>query len=136
MEGDLKKPGTVEGIRKTLLAGTGYKVPEAKAALLVRFFEKKGETMYSELNSASVQLGQLMANHLGVGFTCSAHTADYVPLLASGPGSEHFHGFRQNTEVFRSYLALANIDFRNPESPLLAECGPSAAAAEFASGLA
>lgn len=133
MEGDLKKPGTAQGIQKVLLAGTGYRVPEAKAVLMARFFEKKGETMYNEMNSASVQLGQLMANHLGVGFTGSAHTADYVPLLAVGPGSPRFQGFLQNVEIFRNYLALANIDFRNPEAALLAECGPSAAAVEFAS---
>jgi len=77
-----------------------------------------------------MQLGQLQANYLGVGFTSGAHTADFVPLLALGPGAERFRAFLQNTDVFHHYLALAGIDFRNPTVPLLAETGPSAADVE------
>jgi hypothetical protein len=36
----------------------------------------------------------------------------------------------QNTDFFHRYLALAGIRFRNPELPLMAECGPSANEAE------
>jgi len=75
-------------------------------------------------------LGQLLANHLGVSWTGGAHTADYVPLLAIGPGAERFRGFLQNVEVFRHYLALAGVDYRNPEAPLMAETGPSASDVE------
>ena len=70
-------------------------------------------------------LGQLMANYWGIGFTGNAHTADYVPVIALGPGSDRFRGFIQNTEVFYNYLAFANIDFRNPDEPLIT-AGPDA----------
>jgi alkaline phosphatase len=86
--------------------------------------------LYDGMNGTEMQLGQLQANHLGVGFTSGAHTADFVPLLALGPGAERFGGFLQNTDVFQHYLALAGIDFRNPTVPLLAESGPSAADVE------
>jgi hypothetical protein len=47
-----------------------------------------------------------------------------------GPGAERFRGFLKNTDVLAHLTALAGIDFRNPAAPLLAECGPGAAAAE------
>jgi hypothetical protein len=60
----------------------------------------------------------------------TAHTADFIPLLAYGPGAERFEGFLQNTDLFANYLDLARIRFRNPQVPLLAESAPSATDAE------
>ncbi len=132
MEADLKKATTVASLQKLLRDGTGYKAPEAKLVQLLPFIEKKGYTLYDQLNSVSAQLGQLMGNHYGVGWSSGSHTADYVPLVAVGTGAERFRGFIQNTDVFRHYLDLARIDYRNPEVPLLSatETGPSAAVAE------
>jgi alkaline phosphatase len=109
---------------------TGYKVPAHKAILFARYLLNQEQPLYDQMNSPITQLGQLLANHLGVGWTGNSHTGDYVPLVAIGPGAEHFRGFLQNTDVFHHYLALADIDFRNPEVPLLAECAPSAVEAE------
>jgi alkaline phosphatase len=130
MAKDLSKSGTVAGLQALLLSGTGYKVPAAKAELFLARLQKKSPVLYDSMNLPAVQLGQLMANYLGVGFTSGAHTADFVPLLAVGPGAENFRGFIQNTDIFHHYLALAGIDFRNPEVPLLAEGGPTAEEAE------
>ena len=71
-------------------------------------------------------LGHLMANYIGIGFTGNAHTGDYVPITAVGPGAEKFKGFIENTDVFYHYLGFANIDFRNPTEPLIGEALPSA----------
>ncbi len=116
----IEKDFTVANIQKVTESHTGYKVPEAKATILSQFLGKKGTPLYDGLNSASSQLGQLLANYYGVSWTSSAHTADFVPLVARGPGSSRFRGFIQNTDVFRGYLDLASIDFRNPQAPLLA----------------
>lgn len=110
--------------------GTGYKLSEARAKALAPFLAKKGSTLYDGMNSETVALGQVMANRLGIGFTGSAHTADYVPILALGPGSEMFRGFIQNTEVFYRYLAFGKVDFRNPREPELAESAPVASVVE------
>lgn len=126
----LEKKHTVADIRKVVKEETGYDVPEDKAAMLIDIYEKKGKVMYGATNSVSFQFGQLIANHLGVGWVSGDHTADYVPLIALGPGSSRFRGFLQNTEVFHHYLALAKVDFRNPEAALLAEIGPTAAQVE------
>jgi alkaline phosphatase len=119
---------------KTLLQlvgeATGYALPARKAELLARYLSGEAEPLYEQMDAISAQLGQLLANHLGIGWTGNSHTADYVPLTAVGPGAERFHGFLQNTDIFHHYLALAKIKYRNPEVPLLAECAPRAAESE------
>lgn len=130
LENEWKKSPTVAGVQKLILSATGYQASDARAAMLLTFLEKKGKALYEQMNSATVQFGQLLGNYLGVGWSSSAHTADYVPLLALGPGAERFRGFLQNTDVFRNYLDLARMDYRNPEMPLLAETSPSAAEVE------
>jgi alkaline phosphatase len=110
--------------------GTGYKVPDRKLAALLAFLGKDWRPLFDGMNGAAMQLGQLLGNYYGVTWTSGAHTSDYVPLLARGPGATRFRGFQQNTDIFRHYTDLAGIDHRNPELPLLAECGPFAAEVE------
>lgn len=117
-------------IQQVVASRTGYQIPDRKAALLASFYAKKGLAMYEAMNSVSAQMGQVMANYYGVGWTSGEHTADFVPLLALGPGAGRFRGFLENTDVFHHYLALAGIDFRNPEAPLLTETGPAASEVE------
>lgn len=114
------KTPTTDQIRKVIVESTGYKVPLSKVEQLAPFFEKKGDPLYGLLNSVVAQLGQLMGNHWGIGWSANMHTADYVPLTAVGPGAERFSGFIQNTDVFHHYLAFAGIDFKNPTMPLIA----------------
>ena len=115
------KAPTTEQISKVITESTGYKVPVSKVEALVPFFEKKGDPLYGLLNSVVAQLGQVMGNHWGIGWTANMHTADYVPLTAIGPGAEKFTGFIQNTDVFHHYLAFAGIDFKNPTMPLMVD---------------
>ena len=105
---------------------TGYRMPERRAEMLAPHLAKKGSALYDAMRTDVCALGQAMANYLGIGFTSNAHTADYVPIVAVGPGAERFHGFIQNTDVFYHYLALAKIDFRNPTEPLITQSGPEA----------
>jgi alkaline phosphatase len=119
----------VRRIQEVILETTGYKVSDRRAAAFQAFMAKKGSTVYELMNSETTQLGQLLANHLAVGWAGGAHTGDYVPLTAVGPGAERFAGFVQNVEVFRHLTQLVGIDYRNPERPLLAS-GPSAAEVE------
>lgn len=128
-----EKPGNLPGvkspeeIKEIVLEATAYEMSMGQANFFRPFLEQKGLCLYGAMNSTVAQLGQLLGNHLGVGWTSNAHTSDYVPLLALGPGAERFRGFIQNTDVFKHYLALANIDFKNPEVPLLATRQPPAA---------
>ncbi|HNQ90732.1 MAG TPA: alkaline phosphatase [Verrucomicrobiota bacterium] len=126
LEPDLVKNPSAAHLQRLLKEATGYNAPDAKIALVLAAFQKKGQALYSHMNSVEAHLGQLLANHLGVGWTGTSHTADFVPLVAFGPGASRFTGFLQNTDVFRIYTDLAQIDYRNPEAPLLGECQPTA----------
>ena len=106
---------------------TGFRMPEDKSRHFARVLAGEAPPqLFDSMNSVVTQLGQLMANYLGIGWTGNTHTADYVPLIAIGPGSEHFTGFYDNTAVFRHLTNLAGIDFQNPSAPLMAESGPTA----------
>jgi alkaline phosphatase len=115
-----------------IFQSTGYKLSDARAERLSPFLANKGAALYDVMNSDTAALGQIMANHLGVSFTGTAHTSDYVPILALGPGSEHFGGFIQNTELFYRYLGFGKVDFRNPSEPETADARPGAAEVEKA----
>ena len=106
--------------------GTGYKMPYRKAELLRHCLANTGEAIYDMRKSDTAALGDVMANHFSVAFTGTAHTADYSPVIAIGPGAERFSGFIQNTDIFGHYMDLAGVDFRNPQEPLIEARGREA----------
>jgi alkaline phosphatase len=109
---------------------TGCEISNRHAAMFARFLAGDHAPLYDQMNGFSAQMGQLLANHLGIGWTGTSHTADYVTLVAMGPGAGGFRGMLQGTDVFHRYVELAGIRFRNPELPLMAESGPTAAEVE------
>lgn len=127
---EIPKEPAAEAVRRLLADATGYEVPETELKRFLEFLEGRWKPLFSGMNGRAMQLGQLLANHYGVSWTSGAHTIDYAPLVALGPGAALFRGFQKNTDVFRHYTALAGIDYRNPELPLLAECAPAAADVE------
>jgi len=113
-----------------IYACTGYKPSERRAGLLLPYMEKKGTPVYDLMNNDMIQLGQLVGNRIGIGWTGNAHTADFVPVLSVGPGAERFAGFIQNVDVFKHYTQLAKIDFKNPTEDLIAGMGGDASDVE------
>jgi alkaline phosphatase len=100
---------------------TGYRMSARRAELFARVLAGEYQALYDQMNSPITQLGQLMANHIGIGWTGNTHTTDYVPVTACGPGAELFTGFMENTDIFTHYTRLAGIDFKNPSAPLIAD---------------
>jgi len=115
-----------KAIIEIIAATTGYRMSERRAALFARVLAGDYPALYDQMNAPVTQLGQLLANRLGVGWTGNTHTSDYVALCAVGPGAELFRGVVENTEVFAHYTQLAGIDFKNPSAPLIACAGPEA----------
>ena len=64
---------------------TGFKVSQTRAEMFARVLAGQDVALYDQLDTAVSQLGQLMANRLGIGWTGNSHTADYVPITAFGP---------------------------------------------------
>ncbi len=114
-----------------IAATTGYKMSLRRAALFAKVMAGEAPQLYDQMNPVVTQLGQALANRLGVGWTGNTHTADYVQLTAIGPGSERFTGLVENTDIFIHYTAFAGIDFKNPTAPLIAHAGPEADEAEL-----
>jgi alkaline phosphatase len=131
----LKRLGTTppaKTVQSVVHEATGYQVPADKADWFAAFLAQKAKPLYSSLDTPPAQLGQLLANHWAIGWIGHSHTADYVPILALGPGAQHFGGYLQNTDVFRHFTTLAGIDFKNPSVPLLSAAAPAAGSPEDA----
>ncbi len=109
---------------------TGYRMSERRAALFGKVLAGDYPALYDQMNSVVTQLGQIIANRTGVGWTGNTHTADYVTLVAFGPGAENFRGIVQNTDIFTRYTGFAGIDFKNASAPLIAHAGPEASDVE------
>jgi alkaline phosphatase len=107
-------------------ATTGYRMSQRRAELFAKVLGGTYPQLFDQMNSVVTQLGQVMANRFGIGWTGNTHTADYVGIVALGPGAEYFQGLIQNTDVFVHYTRLAGIDFKNPSMPLIAAAGPEA----------
>lgn len=86
-------------VRDRIVLGTGLNVSQAEAALVHRALRKDYADAYRARSSAVVILGQVLANHLAVGWTGISHTSDLVELLALGPGSQAFSGVLPNVGV-------------------------------------
>jgi hypothetical protein len=110
-----------KAIMEIVADATGYQMSERRAVLFAQVLAGSYRPLYDQMNPAITQLGQLLANHTGVGWTGNTHTSDYCPILAVGPGAEHFTGFLENTEVFGVYTRLAGIDFKNRSVPFIAD---------------
>ena len=81
---------------------TGYKMSTRRAQLFAEVLAGDYRAMYDDMNAETSQLGQLMANRIGIGWTGNTHTSDYVQVLALGPGSERFAGMIQNYDILRT----------------------------------
>ncbi|MBL9138763.1 MAG: alkaline phosphatase [Verrucomicrobiales bacterium] len=117
----LKAAPSESEAKEILAESTGYKVSSRKLAQFLPFLSGRGTTLFDQMNSDVAALGQLLANHLGIGFVGTTHTSDYVPVAAIGPGADRFRGLIRNVDVFRIFTDLARIDYRNPEERLLAD---------------
>jgi alkaline phosphatase len=120
-----------KALQSLLAETTGYRASEVRCALLAQSLLGTYRPVYDQMNSPVSQLGQFMANWLGIGWTGNTHTSDYVQLVAYGPGAECFGGFVENTDIFKIYTSLAEIDFLNPSLPHYAGLGPSATEVEW-----
>ena len=103
-----------------LSSATGYLPSTRRLDNLDPFLKKKGYALFDGQNSDTSALSLILANHLGISFTSTAHTSDLVPVVAVGPGADRFRGLIRNTQIFEHYLDFARIQFRNPQEPLAA----------------
>lgn len=90
--------------------------PEHASAIARAAAGEKGISLNAQQDTLVGVLGQVMANHTGVGFVGTSHTADFVTSTAIGPGCEHFEGLIRNTDVFTKLTTLMGTPFKNPSA--------------------
>jgi alkaline phosphatase len=104
--------GTIEAIRET----TGMTLSAEDAAIVGDALIHK--SIPAELNHQHRNwvglLGQVLGNHLGIGWTGVSHTSDHVLLSAYGPGSNTLQGLHHHTEIFDQVTHFFGAHYENP----------------------
>ena len=80
-----------------------------KASLARALIEKQQVDPFNVANGVWMVLGSVLANHTGVAFLSPNHTADYVEVYASGPGSESLPGFIDNIHLHGMLLSALGV---------------------------
>jgi alkaline phosphatase len=103
-----------ERIGELLAEGLGFPVTTGEAALLAGCLAEKKSPKNEKVGpSFDREIGRIAGARTGVGWAGMAHTADWAPILAAGPGAERFSGFLKNTEAFGHLVDLMGGGFRN-----------------------
>ena len=87
-------------------------------AVALDFAARDGETLViitadHETGGLSIPGGDLKAGKPEGKFSTGDHSAIPVPLYSAGPGSDQFHGFIDNTDIFRTMVNLLRLGGEN-----------------------
>ena len=98
----LSKKSSAGKIRERVKMATGITLLDDEIGLLQQALRKDSQSRegYRVRNPAPITLAQILSNYTTIGWSGTAHTADFAELGAVGPGSEMVGGLMQNTELF------------------------------------
>jgi alkaline phosphatase len=102
--------------RKTLKEMLGLDIDDAEAKVVGQALlddQLPEELSHHHRNKVGV-LGQVVGNHIGVGWTSVSHTSDHVILSAVGPGSEAFACLQHHVDVHAIFADHLKLESRNP----------------------
>ena len=89
---------------------TGLEISSDNADLLRRRLNEEYRVPYHRMNGISAMIGQVIANHIDIGWVGHTHTSDYVELMALGPGSEGIKPYTMNTDLFDLMVKASGIE--------------------------
>lgn len=111
----LNKTLKPEDVLARVKSGTGLTLSPAEGAALVDALSGTTSRLGNQQhNGFCGLLGEFTGNHTGIGWTGTSHTADYVPILAFGPGAEAFQGLVLNTDAYPRMTAMMGVTHKNP----------------------
>ncbi len=91
-------------------AAQGYAIKNEEAALLLGFYDKKGETgTYNAYKLPYKELGIIQSGYTGVSWAGTGHSADYVELAGFGPGSELLLPYLKNSDLHNLMLQASGM---------------------------
>lgn len=99
-----------ERVDAAVRAATGLTLDADETAILQRALRREHVDAYRVRNDAVVTLGQLLANHVSVGWNGTAHTSDHVEVAAFGVGAETFAGIYHATDLHHRIRHVAGLE--------------------------
>ncbi len=107
---------TVAATQKTLKEAFGLEIDtnEAKIIGAALLDDELPEELSHHHRSKVGVLGQVLGNHIGVGWTSVSHTSDHVLLSAVGRGSGGFARLQHHVDVHALFADMLKLDSRNP----------------------
>lgn len=96
-------------IREAVHFATQVEFTDDHAGMLQKAMRDELSTPYSMEQYPDTVLGALLANYVGINWTGTAHTSNYVELAALGPGIESLDNFTRNTELFNLMVETADL---------------------------
>jgi alkaline phosphatase len=96
----LGRDATTGDVIERVRADAGVTFTAEQADVLRAALRGEHRDAYAVRSPPLITLGQLLANHLWVGWTGTAHTSDMTELAAFGPGSEAIGGVVENRALF------------------------------------
>ncbi len=97
---DLKKGVPADEIHRRFQQRFGLEISDIDATLLERRLNDDYTAIYRRMNGIPAMVGQVIANHVDIGWVGNSHTSDYIEVCATGPGSENLPPFLRNTDLF------------------------------------
>lgn len=116
------KPISWEEMKRFLNENLGFwgavKLTEAEESALHddfdrTFIAREGKdirTLYNDFNQFAVRVFDILNSRMGIGWTATYHTGNFVPLYALGVGSELFSRNLDNVEVPALILRAAGLE--------------------------
>ena len=102
---------TLNSLRCILHRATALELPDAELLTFKKALNKlpTGEIHVQHENPPGIY-GQILANHLGIGFCGTSHTSDFAPLTAIGPGAHALRDARHLADLQPRIASLLGID--------------------------
>jgi len=104
------RPGmSAEELQERFAAATGLPITAAEMEPVREYLGKLNPSDYAPGKTMKASLGAVLTRHLGIGWTGTAHTGDFVIFTAKGPGAEAFPALVRNDAVHGHLLAAMAI---------------------------
>jgi alkaline phosphatase len=106
---ELTAESTAMAIRERVYLATSLALTDEEITHLQAALRGDYRTAYRRMQSPIVVLGQLLANHIAIGWNGVAHTADLCEVAAYGPGSEILPPLILNTDLHALMCRAAEV---------------------------
>ena len=106
---DLDESSSESRIRERVKHATDIGLSPEEVNMITGALKGQYRTPYREQSEPTAVLGALLANYIGINWTSTAHTSDYVELVVIAPELNQVDGLTRNTELFDLMVNSAGV---------------------------